>query len=411
VSENKKSDKKPTVTISIDAEACTGCRQCVPACPYGAIVMEEKQAVLTEDCIFCGACVESCKFGAIILRVPAGEKVDISKYAGVWVFCEQKDGKLQKVSLELLGKGRELAKQRGTELSGVLLGSDVVDLAKVIGEYGADRVYSVDHQDLEHYRTEPYARAVAELSRRYRPEILLFGATTLGRDLAPRVANRLQTGLTADCTGLEIDPENGNLMQTRPAFGGNVMATIVCPDRRPQMSTVRPGVMKEGHLGPDHKVKVVKIPFRSEWAVARTRLLKFIQEKRRHVNLEEAKIIVSGGRGVGSPEKFEVLKKLADLLGAEIGASRSVVDSGWIEHDHQVGQTGKTVRPKVYIACGISGAVQHLAGMQDSDFIIAINKDQNAPIFKVAHLGLVGDLHKVVPMLIDSIEKEKSSRT
>ena len=409
MSDNKKNGQPTRVTIFIDNESCTGCRKCVPACPSGAIVIQDKKAVLTEACNWCGACVESCQFGSIILEIPAGEKMDVSKFSGVWVFCEQYEGRLKKVALELLGKGRELADIQGTELAGVLIGHDIQGMAAAVGEYGADKVYCIDNEELKDYRTEPYAKILEEIAKRYRPEIFLFGATTTGRDLAPRVANRLQTGLTADCTGLEIDPEEGHLRQTRPAFGGNVMATIICPDRRPQMSTVRPGVMQAKKLGSDHKVKKVKVPVRSSWVEARTRLIKFIKADRCHVNLEEAKVIVSGGRGVGSPENFDLLRRLADLLHAELGASRAVVDAGWIEHDHQVGQTGKTVRPEVYIACGISGAIQHLAGMQNSDFVIAINKDPNAPILKVAHLGLVGDLHKVVPMLIETIENGDSA--
>ncbi|SNX53081.1 electron transfer flavoprotein subunit alpha/FixB family protein [Thermoanaerobacterium sp. RBIITD] len=328
----------------------------------------------------------------------------MSDYKDIWVFAEQRDGMIMNVALEILGEARKLADKKGVNVGAVLLGYNIGSLAKELISYGADLVYVVDNPLLLNYTTEGYAKVIADLANEYKPEVILYGATYIGRDLAPRIASKLMTGLTADCTGLDID-ENGLLLQTRPAFGGNLMATIKCPDRRPQMSTVRPGVMKKSVKDESRKGQVINYETDIKETDIRTKILNIVKEAKSKVNLEEADIIVSGGRGVGNAEGFKLIKELADVLGGVVGASRATVDAGWISSDHQVGQTGKTVRPKLYIACGISGAIQHLAGMSNSGTIVAINKNPDAPIFKVADYGIVGDLFKVIPALIEELKK------
>ncbi|MDK2918405.1 MAG: electron transfer flavoprotein alpha subunit [Candidatus Petromonas sp.] len=341
--------------------------------------------------------------------------MNISEYKGVYVFVEQREGEIQKVSLELLGKARELADKLNEKVTAVVLGYDIKDDLNELIYYGADEVLYTDDELLKVYMTEPYTKVLSEVISANKPEIVLIGATAIGRDLAPRVSARIYTGLTADCTSLDIDEENKNLLMTRPAFGGNIMATIVCPDHRPQMSTVRPGVMTicekdESRIG---DIKEFKVEL-SEKDV-NVEILEVVKEEKERINIEEADVLVSGGRGIGQPDNFKMLKELADLLKGQVSASRAVVDAGWIDRDHQVGQTGKTVRPGLYIACGISGAIQHLAGMEESEFIVAINKDPGAPIFEVADVGIVGDVNKVVPLLIEelkmsSVKEEKAQK-
>ena len=332
----------------------------------------------------------------------------MSEKNGVLVFIEQQDGEVAEVSLELVCKGRELADTLGVSLGAVLPGKDIGGLADSLFAYGADKVYTVDHPELEHYRTLPYARVVCDVIRKAEPQIALYGATAVGRDLAPRIASTLRTGLTADCTDLQIGDhaEAGGkreykdlLYQIRPAFGGNIIATIVSPEHRPQMATVREGVMKMSAPDASRKGTAVSFDAAIEDGDLMTEFIE-IERKEKSVDLKGANIIIGGGAGVGSPENFKLIFDLAHVLGAEVGASRSAVDSGLIGKDHQVGQTGTTVRPKLYIACGISGAVQHRAGMQESGKIIAINSDPDAPIFDIAHYGIVGDLKDVIPMLI-----------
>lgn len=325
--------------------------------------------------------------------------MNISDYKGVWVFAEQRDGELQKVALELLGKGREIADKLGVELTALLLGHKNIDeMTKKIGAYGADRVLVCDHELLTHYTTDGYTKVITEVANIEKPEIIFIGASFIGRDLGPRVAARLETGLTADCTGLDIDTENNNnLLMTRPAFGGNLMATIVCGDHRPQMSTVRPGVFEKLPADTAREFKVERFEVKLDSSDIRTEIVEVVKSMKEAVDITEANIIISGGRGVGCKENFEILKKAADALGGTVSGSRAAVDNGWIEKAVQVGQTGKTVRPNIYIACGISGAIQHLAGMQESDFIIAINKDADCPIMKVADVALVGDYAKILP--------------
>ena len=392
--------------IKLIPEKCVACKQCVKICPFGAIQLEGKTPVLLESCTGCGACVDACRFEAIVLSAKKSPGMKhLETYQGIWVIAEQRDSTIHPVTLELLGKARELAQQRSAGVAAVLLGTGLSGLCPLLFHHGADRIYCVDAPFLKHYRTLPYARIISELIVEHKPETVLFGATTMGRDLAPRIANRLGTGLTADCTGLEISSEDGSLLQTRPAFGGNIMATIACPGHRPQMATVRPGVMQALSM-PERTGQTVSIAVKEKPGDSLVEILKRIKKERSSVELEKARIIVSGGRGLGAPAKFKLIKKLAAVLDAEIGASRAAVDMGWINHDHQVGQTGKTVRPILYIACGISGAVQHLAGMQSSDIIVAINKDPKAPIVSVANFALIGDLNRIIPEMINQLQSK-----
>lgn len=321
----------------------------------------------------------------------------------VMVFVEQRRGEIQNVSLELLGKGRELADKINNKLSAVLLGHNIKKLSEELIEYGADEVVYVEDENLDVYLTSTYTKALTEVINKKNPDIVLVGATTIGRDLAPRVSATIETGLTADCTSLEIDDENQGLLMTRPAFGGNIMATIICPNHRPQMSTVRPGVMKklEKDINRTGNVEKIDVKFLEDYK--NVQVLKYVKENVKKVNIEDAKILISAGRGIGCKENMDALYELADLLGAEVSASRAVVDAGWIDKSRQVGQTGKTVRPDVYIACGISGAIQHLAGMEESEYIIAINNNSDAAIFEVADLSLVGDVNKVIKNLIQEL--------
>ncbi|MDI6729847.1 MAG: electron transfer flavoprotein subunit alpha/FixB family protein [Thermodesulfovibrionales bacterium] len=333
------------------------------------------------------------------------QKADISDYKGVWVFAEQRDGMVASVAYELLGAGRRLADKLKAELSAVLFGS-TEDQAKELIRWGADKVYHCKDSIFEKFNDEPYSQLLTNLVKTHKPEIVLAGATPIGRSFIPRVAARVRTGLTADCTALEIDGDSGNLLQIRPAFGGNIMATILCPNHRPQMATVRPRVMKRGEYNADRNGEI--IPVSADNITSRTKVLETIKEVSEcMVNLQEADVIVAGGRGLGKPDGFKMLEELAEVLNGAVGASRAAVDEGWIPYSHQVGQTGKTVCPKIYIACGISGAVQHLVGMQSSDIIIAINKNPEAPIFNVATYGIVGDVYEVVPLLIKKFKEAK----
>ena len=331
-------------------------------------------------------------------------------YKGVFVFVQQVDGVIMNVSYELIGKGKELAATLGAEVTAVLLGSKVDALPASLARYGADRVIVVDDPALETYMTEPYTMALTAVVNHYKPDIMLYGATAIGRDLAPRVSARVHTGLTADCTGLDIQEETNHLLMTRPAFGGNVMATIVCREHRPQMATVRPGVFQrlaplEGAACP-----VEAFPVSGLAEGQNVEILEIIKKVSAKMDIQDAKVLVSGGRGMGGPEYFKILEDLAQALNGTVSSSRACVDAGWVEKDLQVGQTGKTVRPNLYIACGISGAIQHLAGMEESDVIIAINKDPSAPIFGVADFGVVGDVHKIVPLLTEKVKAAHAAK-
>lgn len=347
--------------------------------------------------------------------------MNLEEYKGVFVFAQQVDNKLNGIALELVGKGKDLAKDLGTEVTAVLIGSDVMSLTKELVEYGADRIIVVDDPELKEYRTEPYAHALAEVIKKYKPEIMLVGATAIGRDLGPRVSARIHTGLTADCTQLEIgdfpinpipgrEQLHNQLLMTRPAFGGNTIATIACPNFRPQMATVRPGVMQKAERVEGAQAVIEEF---NPGFVPNNKYVEILDIVKAVSDVEDimdAKILVSGGRGVGSAENFKLLDDLAEALGGTVSCSRAVVDAGWKSKDLQVGQTGKTVRPHVYFAIGISGAIQHLAGMEESDIIIAINKDETAPIFDVADYGIVGDLNKILPALTEKIKEAKAAK-
>jgi len=330
--------------------------------------------------------------------------MNINDYSGVLVYVEQRLNEVQNVSLELLGKGRKIADELGVQVTAALIGKNIEKHARLLVEYGADKVIILDHDSLELYSTEPYTQAMVQAVQSESPEIVLFGATSIGRDLAPRVSARLLTGLTADCTSLEISEER-MLLMTRPAFGGNIMATIVSPDHRPQMSTVRPGVMTKMERDAQRVGEIIHFPLQIVKNNNFVEILSFEKETEEKQDIQEATILVSGGRGVGSKENFTLLYDLADSLGGLVSASRAAVDSGWMDHDRQVGQTGKTVRPNLYFACGISGAIQHVAGMEEAELIVAINKDKGAKIFEYADLGIVGDVHKILPFLIEEIKK------
>lgn len=331
---------------------------------------------------------------------------DIKSYKDVWIFAEQREGVLTPVVIELLGEGRKLADEIGVDLCAILLGNNVEDLSKELISFGADKVYYGNSELLENYTTDGYTHVISKAIEDYKPEIILYGATHIGRDLAPRLASRVDTGLTADCTKLEIDENDKKLMQTRPAFGGNLMATIVCPETRPQMSTVRPGVMDKAKEDKNKTGEIINLELDLKAEDIRTKVVEIVKSKKDLISLTDAEFIVAGGLGVKNAEGFKLLQNLADRLSGTIGASRAAVDAGWIDHSRQVGQTGTTVKPKIYIACGISGAIQHLAGMQDSDLIIAINTNANAPIFDVADFGIVGDLYDVVPKLTELLDDE-----
>ena len=451
--------RKPRGTLKIIAEKCIGCELCVGICPFDAVVCEDNIAVIDyEKCTVCRKCLKVCPTECLYVEEPPAEeepaeaaapveeapapveaKVEaapvaaaptpapaapeetdweaeerrheievadrLAAYEGVWVWVEHHAGDPHLVSWELLGKARDLADARKNEVAAVVLGSNVEHLAHEAGHYGADVVYLIDDPALEWYRTDSYTHGITKLIREYKPEIMLMGATTTGRDLAGSVATDIGTGLTADCTGLDIDELTGLLRQTRPAFGGNIMATILTREYRPQMSTVRPRVMTALPRDPSREPRIIRETL--EMGPDRKTVLKWLpDDESKLVNLQYAEVICSGGRGLGGPEGFKLIEELAEAVGGVVGASRKAVDSGWISHDHQVGQTGTTVRPRIYFACGISGAIQHRVGMEHSDIIVAINIDPNARMFQLATYGIVGDLYQVVPELIKQA-KEK----
>jgi electron transfer flavoprotein alpha subunit len=394
--------------LNVNKELCIGCGICEDNCPFSAITIKDGLAIVGDTCTLCGACVESCAVEALSLNVKTKlVQGDLDTWSGILVFCEYRRGVLAPVSLELLGIGRKLADKRGVQLSALLIGHDSGQTAQLLVGHGADVVYLVENEALGHFRDDIYSAVTIALIREHKPEIVLAGATAIGRSFIPGVATALNAGLTADCTGLEIREEDGALLQTRPAFGGNIMATIVSESTRPQMATVRSKVMKQLEFDSSRQGKIVEIVPTKEQLQSRVQVLESVVAEGGHVNIQEADILVSGGRGLENAKGFELLRELADTMGAKVSASRAVVDAGWIPYPHQVGQTGKTVAPKLYIACGISGAVQHVAGMQSAETIVAINRDENASIFNVADYGIVGDLFEIIPKLIRKIEERR----
>ncbi len=394
------------MTIWIDEEKCDGCARCLPTCPYSALEIVDGKAVLTDRCTHCGSCLTGpCPQGALCSDGGEREIPDFSDHRGVWVLVEAAEGALHPVSLELVGKARKLADTLGEETAALVLGSGVEPLAGPLIAGGADRVHVVDHPWLDPYMTLPATQAAAAVLEANRPTILLVGATVAGRDLAPRLARRLALGLTADCTSLEIDPEERLLLQTRPAFGGNVMATIVTRYSRPQMASVRPGIFAPLAPDParDGEVVVHDVDLDDEEDLGVVLARAMTVDGAETVDICQAKVVVAGGRGVGDAEGFKRLEQLATALGGEVGGTRVAHEEGWIPYERQIGQTGVTVRPELYIACGISGAVQHRAGVTDSRYIVAINSDPSAPIFEVADFGLVGDFRAIVPALLRAL--------
>jgi len=393
--------------LKIDAQLCIGCGICADNCAFAAISVANGLAEVNEQCTLCGNCVDNCEAGALRIEQEEGTaavKVNLADYSGVWIYAEFRQGEIAPVVFELLGVGRRLADARGVKLAAVLMGYDLQNKAQELIQYGADEVFVVDDPALQDFTDESYSNVLTQLIKEHQPEIVLAGATAIGRSFIPQVATAMGAGLTADCTDLAID-EDGNLLQTRPAFGGNIMATIICPDTRPQMATVRPMVMTA--LPPDLERQGIinEIDTSAFKLNSRVKVLASIIANADKVKLAEADIVVAGGRGVEGAKGFALLNELADLMGGSVAASRAVVDAGWIDYPYQVGQTGKTVAPKLYICCGISGAIQHLVGMQSSEVIVAINKDPAAPIFDIATYGIVGDLFEVLPSLIEQLKK------
>lgn len=395
--------------LKIDKDACIGCGICVDTCTFTAIEVIDGVAVVGDNCTLCGNCVDVCEVGALSIdKVEKEVAADLDDWSGVWVYAEFRDGRVAPVAFELLGAGRKLADQLGVPLATVLLGSDLGNTAQELIAYGADTVYQVDDPTLAHFTDDAYANVFEDLIREHKPEIVLAGATAIGRSFIPRLATMLATGLTADCTALAIREEDGALLQTRPAFGGNIMATIECPTSRPQMATVRPLVMKPNNRDDSRQGEIIKVSPEPARLQSRVKVLRSVREETNEVNINEADVLVAGGRGLDSEKGFTMIRELAGVLGGATAASRAAVDSGWVPYPHQVGQTGKTVCPKIYIACGISGAVQHMVGMQSADTIIVINRDENAPIFDVATYGVVGDVFEILPKLIDRLKDQRA---
>ncbi|MBV5316225.1 MAG: electron transfer flavoprotein subunit alpha [Desulfobulbaceae bacterium] len=394
--------------LIIHSDKCTACGICETSCAFGAITIQNDCAVVNECCTLCGACVENCPTQALSIETAEKRKqVDIDNYSGIMVFAEYRHGDVAPVSYELLGIGRKLADKRGVKLSVVLPGGNVTSYASGLIAAGADTVLLVEHPMLEQFREDIYAAVLEQVIGEHKPEVVLAGATAIGRSVIPYVANAIDAGLTADCTRLEIREEDGMLLQTRPAFGGNIMATIECPHTRPQMATVRPKVMAPAvpDLSRTGEIFQVQVPERC--LQSKIEVLDSVINHDDQVNIQEVETLVAGGRGLESEKGFTLIRALAHELGGAVAASRAAVDSGWIPYPHQVGQTGKTVSPKLYIACGISGAVQHAVGMQSAEIVVAINRDSEAPIFNIATYGVVGDLYEVVPQLIKRLQEIK----
>lgn len=394
--------------LKIDLDTCIGCGLCESNCAFGAITLEGGKPVVNEKCTLCGSCVDGCEVDAMVIeREEKALKVDLAEWSGVWVYAEYRNGRIAPVTLELLGAGRALADTRGVKLAAVLLGDNLGSAAKDLVAYGADTVYVAENPAFTHFTDDAYGNVLTDLIREHKPEIVLAGATAIGRSVVPRVATIMGAGLTADCTDLAIREEDGALLQTRPAFGGNIMATIVCPDTRPQMATVRPLVMKPLDRDDARQGEVVAVTPNADRLHSRVKVIESVISESEQANITESDIVVAGGRGLDGEKGFQMVKDLADALDGAVGASRAAVDSGWVGYPHQVGQTGKTVAPKLYIAAGISGAIQHVIGMQSAETIVAINKDPHAPIFDVATYGVVGDVFEILPKLTAKLNERK----
>jgi electron transfer flavoprotein alpha subunit len=396
--------------INVDEEKCTGCGICEQACPFGAIKIVEKIAIIGDECTLCGACVQVCNTGAITIQRKKVDNVDFSQFRDIWIVAEIKNNKIRNVSFELLGKAIELADELKQDPCVILIGNNAKKFIKEFSNRGAKKIYVAEHESLKDYYTETYSSIVIGLISRYRPNIVLYPATISGRDLAPRVASILELGLTADCTELSI--RDGLLLQSRPAFGGNIMADIISPNTRPQMATIRPNVMKAASIKENDGAEIIETNVKINLKGLKLEIKEIVTgaTDKAGIPIDEADFIVSGGRGIGCQENFKILEDLARVLKGAVGASRASVDLGWIPKSQQVGQSGKTVSPKIYIACGISGTIQHLVGMKSSDIIIAINKNPEAPIFNVANYGIVGDLCEVVPLLTEAFKKKFSKK-
>jgi electron transfer flavoprotein alpha subunit/NAD-dependent dihydropyrimidine dehydrogenase PreA subunit len=393
------------VGVIIDKDLCTGCEACVDECPFDALEMQDDKAQVNDNCTLCSACVEVCPVEAIAMP-DTGPVDDSAKadYSGVWVYAEWREGELPEVVAELLGQARRLAADLDCQVGALIMGSGLDGMAEELFALGADKVYLADDERLARFDDGLYCEVMSRVIAEHKPEIVLAGATAIGRSVIPRVATQVGAGLTADCTGLAIDPETKNLHQTRPAFGGNIMATIVCPSYRPQMATVRPRVMKKGERREGFKGELIPLSLNGDDQPL-TEVLEVVKLVDEQVNLTGAEVVVCGGRGLNKAGGFDLVRELASELGGVVGATRGAVDNEWIGHAHQVGQTGRTVAPKLYIALGVYGAVQHLVGMQGSETIIAVNTDPNAPIFQVATYGIVGDLYEVVPAMLEQIRQ------
>jgi electron transfer flavoprotein alpha subunit len=394
--------------LMINQEKCVGCGICLKSCASKSLSIVNKKAVVNDDCILCGICLDSCPFEALSIEKENSSTIDCSKYSDIWVFAEQHKGKILPVAYELLGKGKELAKEKKCKLIAVLIGKDIKAKAKDLIAYGADHVYVCDDINLESNMDERYVEVFDELIKKHKPEILLLGATGFGRSLAPRIAARVGTGLTADCTVLEIDKETGLLKQTRPAFGGNLMATIVCPNHRPQMATVRPGVMSIQEIDYLQEGGITSVPY--EFSVEGS--IKILNEvlASEVKSISDADVIVSVGRGIGAQKNMALAEKLAKLIGGSVGVTRPLVDVGWSEYKNQIGQTGSAVAPKILITCGVSGAIQHLAGISGAETIISINADPDAPIFSLSHYKIVGDCVEILKKMISSFEDSEGEK-
>jgi electron transfer flavoprotein alpha subunit len=399
------------MTLHYDIDACTGCMLCTKVCNFGAIKKVDDKVEFDMDlCVLCGSCEEVCNDNAIKIERKAIDKEAIAQYKDVWVWCETSEGRLKGVANELVTKGRELADKLGEKLIAVLIGHEIEPHAEGLIHQGADKVFVVDEKIFEHYTTDAYTIALNTLIAPNKPAIVLYGATSNGRDLAPRIAARMALGLTADCTGLDIDDER-QLIQTRPAFGGNIMAEIISPYTRPQMATVRPNVFKPDEPDTSRTGEIEKVEMTISPIQVRTKVMESVSEFVEGMkSVEEADVIVCSGRGIKDPSNLELPKQLAQLLDAAVGGSRPIVDLGWLPPSQQVGQSGRTVCPKLYIALGISGAIQHLAGMSSADIIVAINKDPDAPIFEIADYGIVGDIFTVLPEVIEAVKKVQAER-